>query len=130
MFKTQYFWKLWDAANVITGFASVQALAFAFMFISVAPEAMKQKIDDPPRLICMCIVIVLGGIIYSLGVSKCMKLAKSLLLSGEKMEINKDDVDIIIKSLAYSAKGRIIAIWFFTMLDIFVLMVASPCVAI
>ena len=34
MLKTQYFWKLWDTANLITGFAATQALAFAFLFIS------------------------------------------------------------------------------------------------
>lgn len=41
--KKQYYWKLWDSANYITGFAATQALAFAFIFIS-GPEIVK-KID-------------------------------------------------------------------------------------
>jgi hypothetical protein len=119
MLKTQYFWKLWDAANIITGFAATQSLAFAFLFI--AHQGFGAKLKSNFIFSGIAVFIILGGIIYSVGVSKCLKWAKELLLTGEKMEINKIDVESILSSFTYSAKGRIGVIIFFTLLDICVL---------
>lgn len=119
MLKTQYFWKLWDAANLITGFAATQSLAFAFLFIRHGILGAKLKYNLV--LGGMSLFIILGGIIYSIGVIKCIKWAKELLLTGEKMEMNKVDVETILSSFAYSVKGRIGVIIFFTLLDICVL---------
>lgn len=123
MLKTQYFWKLWEAANIITGFAATQSLAFAFLFIT--NEGFGIKLKSNLILGGISVFIIMGGVIYSVGVSKCLKWAKELLLTGEKMEINKVDVESILSSFTYSAKGRIGVIIFFTLLDLCVLILAS-----
>ncbi|MDA3954720.1 MAG: hypothetical protein PF485_13815 [Bacteroidales bacterium] len=119
MLKNQYFWKLWDAANIITGFAATQSLAFAFLFIT--HPSFGRQLKSELILGGISFFIIIGGAIYSIGVSKCLKWAKSLLLSGEKMEMNNIDVETMISSINYSTKGRIWVIIFFTLLDIGVL---------
>lgn len=118
--KKQFYLKLWDSANFITGFAAAQALTFAFLFNKgkAAPH-----LCDGNNLLIMGIFISLGGLIYILGVYFCLRWAQKLLLTGDTMELNEVDQQNILHTIKYSKWGRIIAIIFFTILDLGVLCV-------
>jgi len=128
MIKTQYFWKLWDAANLITGFAATQALAFAFLFMS--KDNLDKKVDSWSTLLMMIFFLVVGSVIYGIGIKKALNWAKKLITTGEKLETNKEDLENILSSINKSANGRILVVVFFTVLDICVLCIVSPCVQI
>ncbi len=113
--KKDFFWKLWETVNIITGFAAVQSLTFAFLFIS--DEKLALKIKPFYVLLGMSGSIILGGILYSFGVFYCIKWAKKFIISENNLDENK----LILKSLNFSILGRIIAIAFFTLLDVLVL---------
>lgn len=119
MFENQFFWKLWDAANVITGFAAVQALTFAFIFI---PKEKKVVLSSAgPALGSMFVFLLAGCLVYCLGVYFTIRWAKSLLNNSEKLEITEENRRAINKKLSLSALGRIFAIIFFTSIDLCIL---------
>jgi|GEM_PF-3206437 len=128
MIKTQYVWKLWDAANLITGFAATQALAFAFLFLS--KDNLDDKVNSWSTLLMMIFFLAMGGFIYCVGINRALNWTKKLILTGEKLETNKEDVENILTSINKSARGRILVVVFFTVLDICVLCIVSPCVGI
>ncbi|PLX11030.1 MAG: hypothetical protein C0597_15745 [Marinilabiliales bacterium] len=121
--KKQYYWKLWDAANYITGFAATQALAFAFIFIS-GPE-MVDHIKYWYQLAGMAFFIVLGCIIYCGGVYKSIQWAQKIIIKEEELDLELEENQFIVHTMKRSSWGRIIAIIFFTVLDLTVLYIVG-----
>lgn len=121
--KKQYYWKLWDAANYITGFAATQALAFAFIFIS--NSKIETKIDHWYQIVGMAFFIAGGCIIYCLGVFRSIQWAKKIIIKEEKLDLGLEENQFILKTMDRSSLGRIIAIIFFTCLDLTILYIVG-----
>jgi hypothetical protein len=112
--KENFFMKLWDVSNYITGFAIAQSLVFAFIFLKT--NGMHEKIAPDNISVKIIIFLSIGCIFYMIGVWWALLRAKKLLNS-----IDLEEDNIIKCSINQSIIGRWIAIIFFTILDIYVI---------
>lgn len=126
--KTQLIFKLWDAANLITGFAAVQSLTFAFIFINSDPVVTDSKFENM-EVCSICIAILLAHTMYAIGVFKLLQWI--IILNDNNVDLDNEyneKQQMIQQIIKGSGIGRIVAILFFALLDISVILIVSHLV--
>lgn len=99
--------ELWKLANIVTGFAVAQGIAFCY---ALAKDfAMMQSLSLPVKSVIALISFVFAGV-YSFAVYNCWTL------------VDRDKREGIWRQVTY---GRWVAIWLFTLLAVFGLFAAN-----
>lgn len=108
--NSQFIWKLWDLANVITGFVAAQAMVWAFAFKS--KDFVDKIYENGTVTVIACLVIILAHLIFAFGAYWCYKRSIKLnRILNKKAE--KEDLVIFEKTWKTSNTGRLITILFF-----------------
>ena len=94
--------ELWKLANIVTGFAVAQGIAFALAL----GGALRRLQSAPLRVrLALTIVSIVFASAYSLAVQSCLSLANPA-----------EDLAVVWRKVTY---GRHAAIWLFTVLGVF-----------
>lgn len=114
--KETFVSKFWDIANYITGFAVAQSLTFAFLFLKT--DKIGNKLAGQHVLLKMILFLSIGCILYMIGVWWSVSRARNILKSTDA-----DNYNLLSRPFKQSVYGRCIAILFFTILDISILLI-------
>jgi hypothetical protein len=109
-------WKLWDTANIITGFTAVQALGYTFALMSTE---LKSKLNSLSTFITILLILIVGCLIYLIAILWCSKFAREIIMQNKGKTNDESEEKLIqIKLWNKTTLGRAAAIIFFSLIPI------------